>query len=77
MNYEAGIVGMDSLAAQQRCLSEEPGYGAKILRVTGFMLDKAAVWPSRFHLPFPLLSCVLGVGQTLLKPENLGKRDTG
>lgn len=48
MNYEAGMVGIDNLQAQQRCLSEEPGYGAKILRVTGFMLDKAAVWPSKF-----------------------------
>ena len=54
MNYEVGMVGMESLAAQQMSLTEEPGYGAKILRVTGFMLDKAAVWPSKLF-PFSLI----------------------
>lgn len=45
MNYEVGMVGMESLAQQQRTLAEEKGWAAKILRVTGYMLDKAAVWP--------------------------------
>ncbi|KFY76162.1 hypothetical protein V499_04043 [Pseudogymnoascus sp. VKM F-103] len=45
MNYEAGMVGMQGLAIQQRSLAEEPGFGARILRITSFMLDKAAVWP--------------------------------
>ncbi|KFY48505.1 hypothetical protein V495_01274 [Pseudogymnoascus sp. VKM F-4514 (FW-929)] len=45
MNYEAGMVGMQGLAMQQRSLAEEPGFGARILRITSFMLDKAAVWP--------------------------------
>ncbi|KFY42067.1 hypothetical protein V494_02625 [Pseudogymnoascus sp. VKM F-4513 (FW-928)] len=45
MNYEAGMQGMQGLAMQQRSLAEEPGFGARILRITGFMLDKAAVWP--------------------------------
>lgn len=47
MNYEAGMVGMAGLVMQQRTLAEEPGFGAKILRVTSFMLDKGAVWPSK------------------------------
>ncbi|KFY83026.1 hypothetical protein V498_08332 [Pseudogymnoascus sp. VKM F-4517 (FW-2822)] len=45
MSYEAGMVGMQGLAMQQRSLAEEPGFGARILRITSFMLDKAAVWP--------------------------------
>jgi hypothetical protein len=53
MNYEAGMVGMQGLAMQQRSLAEEPGFGARILRITSFMLDKAAVWPSMS--PAPLL----------------------
>lgn len=77
MNFEAGIVGMDSLAAQQRCLSEESGYGAKILRVTAFMLDKAAVWPSKLPSLFSPLSRVLAAAQTSLKTENLGECEPG
>jgi len=62
MNFEAGMAGvgvgmgvgmgpgMEGLVMQQRSLAEEAGYGAKILRVTGYMLDKAAVWPSKFSL---------------------------
>lgn len=66
MSYEAGMVGMQGLAMQQRSLAEEPGFGARILRITSFMLDKAAVWPSEFISPaVPFWFCVLGFGVDL------------
>jgi len=46
MNYE--LAGMGTLAAMnaaQRLPMDDCGYGSKILRVTAYMLDKAAVWP--------------------------------
>jgi len=46
MNYElAGMGAMAQMNAAQRIPTENSGYGAKILRVTAYMLDKAAVWP--------------------------------
>lgn len=48
MNFEAGMAG--GVVQQQQ--GEEEGWAAKILRVTGFMLDKAAVWPSEFSFLF-------------------------
>ena len=60
MNYEAGMVGMQGLAMQQRSLAEEPGFGARILRITSFMLDKAAVWPSTYTPPRCAIFGLLG-----------------
>jgi len=46
MNYElAGMGAVAQMNAAQRNSAENSGYGAKILRVTAYMLDKAAVWP--------------------------------
>ncbi|KAG9248932.1 putative transcription factor TDA9 [Calycina marina] len=42
MNFE--LTGMGT-STQQRIPPENFGYSAKILKVTAFMLDKAAVWP--------------------------------
>jgi hypothetical protein len=50
MNYELagmGAVAMNA-AAQRLTGSDSSGYGSKILRVTAYMLDKAAVWPGQF-----------------------------
>lgn len=47
MNYELagmGAVAMNA-AAQRFPAGDSSGYGSKILRVTAYMLDKAAVWP--------------------------------
>ncbi|KAG0648703.1 Zinc finger ZMS1 [Hyphodiscus hymeniophilus] len=47
MNYELagmGAVAMNA-AAQRLPGGDSSGYGSKILRVTAYMLDKAAVWP--------------------------------
>jgi hypothetical protein len=49
MNYElAGMGTMAQMNATNRLPAENYGYGAKILRVTAYMLDKAAVWPGKF-----------------------------
>lgn len=49
MNFE--LVGMGSAnaisAVQRMPVGDSSGYGAKILRVTAYMLDKAAVWPGK------------------------------
>jgi hypothetical protein len=46
MNYElAGMATMAQVNAVQRIPGDNCGYGSKILRVTAYMLDKAAVWP--------------------------------
>ncbi|KAH8599869.1 putative transcription factor TDA9 [Bisporella sp. PMI_857] len=46
MNYElAGMGAVAQMNAAQRLPAENYGYGAKILKVTAYMLDKAAVWP--------------------------------
>jgi hypothetical protein len=46
MNYElAGMGAASQMNMGQRLPVENCGYGAKILRVTAYMLDKAAVWP--------------------------------
>lgn len=50
MNYELagmGAVAMNA-AAQRLPGGDSSGYGSKILRVTAYMLDKAAVWPGQF-----------------------------
>jgi hypothetical protein len=51
MNYE--LVGLNSVgvnsAAQRLPGGDNSGYGSKILRVTAYMLDKAAVWPGQFE----------------------------
>jgi len=47
MNYELAGMGASS---QQRIPAENFGYSAKILKVTAYMLDKAAVWPGKFSL---------------------------
>jgi len=47
MNYE--LAGMGTMAAMNAApnlpSADNYGYGSKILRVTAYMLDKAAVWP--------------------------------
>ncbi|KAL3423378.1 zinc finger protein [Phlyctema vagabunda] len=48
MNYELagmGAVAQMTAATQRLPNGENSGYGSKILRVTAYMLDKAAVWP--------------------------------
>ncbi|RQM07737.1 hypothetical protein DH86_00001759, partial [Scytalidium sp. 3C] len=47
MNYElASMGGIAQMSAAKRIpTSDNCGYAAKILRVTAYMLDKAAVWP--------------------------------
>ncbi|TVY32973.1 Respiration factor [Lachnellula subtilissima] len=47
MNYEmSGMAPVAQMNAAQRLSgAENCGYGSKILRVTAYMLDKAAVWP--------------------------------
>jgi hypothetical protein len=57
MNYElAGMAAVAQMnAAQMNAAQRLPGadncgYGSKILRVTAYMLDKAAVWPGKFPL---------------------------
>jgi len=47
MNYElAGMAAVAQMNAAQRLPgADNCGYGSKILRVTAYMLDKAAVWP--------------------------------
>lgn len=47
MNYElASMGGVGQMSAAKRIpTSDNCGYAAKILRVTAYMLDKAAVWP--------------------------------
>src|SRR5580700_3150216 len=49
MNYElAGMGAMATMSAMQRHpAADNAGYGAKILRVTAYMLDKAAAWPGK------------------------------
>jgi hypothetical protein len=55
MKMNISLAGMGAAAqmsaAQRLPTSENSGYASKILRVTAFMLDKAAVWPGMFH-PF-------------------------
>jgi hypothetical protein len=46
MNYElAGMGAVAQMNAAQRLPGDNCGYGSKILRLTAYMLDKAAVWP--------------------------------
>ncbi|RDW94827.1 hypothetical protein BP5796_00590 [Coleophoma crateriformis] len=48
MNYDLqgmGAVASMAAAAQRLPGGDNSGYGSKILRVTAYMLDKAAVWP--------------------------------
>jgi len=47
MSYElAGMAAVAQMNAAQRLPgADNYGYGSKILRVTAYMLDKAAVWP--------------------------------
>jgi len=49
MNYElAGMGAVAQMNAAQRLpAGENSGYGSKILKVTAYMLDKAAVWPGK------------------------------
>lgn len=48
MNLELSGTGASTMAAQQRLpIPDNSGYGAKILRVTAYMLDKAAAWPGK------------------------------
>ena len=48
MNYElAGMGAASQMNVAQRLPVENCGYGAKILRDTAYMLDKAAVWPGK------------------------------
>jgi hypothetical protein len=48
MNFELSGMGASAMAAQQRLpITDSSGYGAKILRVTAYMLDKAAAWPGK------------------------------
>lgn len=49
MSWEMGGGNLSSLAGGNQLLQgmEECGYGSKILRVTAYMLDKAAVWPGK------------------------------
>lgn len=59
MNYE--LAGMGSVA-QMNAASRLPGaencgYGAKILKVTAYMLDRAAIWPGKFKRICELLIC--------------------
>jgi hypothetical protein len=51
MNFElAGMGSMAAMTAAQRLpVGDNSGYGAKILRVTAYMLDKAAVWPGKYN----------------------------
>jgi hypothetical protein len=49
MNYElAGMGAVAQMNAAQRLPKDNCGYGSKILRLTAYMLDKAAVWPGEF-----------------------------
>ncbi|KAI9733192.1 MAG: hypothetical protein M1818_007310 [Claussenomyces sp. TS43310] len=43
MNYE--LQGMGLIGNVQEIMGEDWGYGNKILKLTAYMLDKAAVWP--------------------------------
>jgi hypothetical protein len=56
MNYElAGMGAVAQMNAAQRLpgAAENCGYGSKVLRVTAYMLDKAAVWPGKLQIcPF-------------------------
>ena len=45
MNYELAGMGPAAMNAQRLSGGDSSGYGSKILRVTAYMLDKAAVWP--------------------------------
>ena len=49
MNYELAGMGTFAMnaAAQRFPGGDSSGYGSKILRVTAYMLDKAAVWPGQ------------------------------
>jgi hypothetical protein len=49
MNYElAGMGAVAQMSAAQRLPgAENCGYGSKILKVTAYMLDRAAIWPGR------------------------------
>jgi len=45
-NLEISGMGASAMTAAQRLsITDNSGYGAKILRVTAYMLDKAACWP--------------------------------
>jgi hypothetical protein len=57
MNYElAGMGAVAQMNAAQRLPGDNCGYGSKILRLTAYMLDKAAVWPGEYSFPsFPSL----------------------
>jgi hypothetical protein len=50
MNYElAGMGAVAQMNAAQRLPgAENCGYGAKILKVTAYMLDRAAIWPGKY-----------------------------
>jgi hypothetical protein len=61
MNYElAGMGAVAQMNAAQRLpVGENNGYGSKILKVTAYMLDKAAVWPGQFvKLPYLAFSLI-------------------
>jgi hypothetical protein len=57
MNYElAGMGAVAQMNAAQRLPGDNCGYGSKILRLTAYMLDKAAVWPGEYSFSsFPPL----------------------
>lgn len=52
MNYElAGMGAVAQMNAAQRLTgTDNCGYGSKILRVTAYMLEKAAVWPGKLPI---------------------------
>ncbi len=57
MNFELSGMGASAMIAPQRLpISDNSGYGAKILRVTAYMLDKAACWPGAYFVL--VLGCV-------------------
>jgi hypothetical protein len=51
INYELSSLGPAAMSAAAQRLpgGESSGYGSKILQVTAYMLDKAAVWPGTFE----------------------------
>jgi hypothetical protein len=62
MNYElAGMGAVAQMNAAQRLpVGENSDYGSKILKVTAYMLDKAAVWPGKdFKIPYVFLLLIL------------------
>jgi hypothetical protein len=49
MNYELASVGTlpQSFPGAENC-----GYGGKILKVTAYMLDRAAIWPGQLNISY-------------------------